>query len=137
MATVLLATSLFAANFEFWREAGYFDVIGEEKPLLHLWSIAVEEQFYLLFPALLALANRRMQALTISAVIPVMSFVYSVWAVAHDPSADFYLLPGRAWELMLGAVLALGAIPVIARRAVRECFVASGSASVAAATVFY
>src|SRR5580704_10731444 len=96
-ARSLFATALLAANFEFWREAGYFDVAAAEKPLLHLWSIAVEEQFYLFFPAVLLFFARRRLAVTTA--IFTASLALAIWGVAHAPSATFYLLPGRAWEL--------------------------------------
>ena len=134
-AKSLLATAGFAANFEFWSEAGYFDVNAAEKPLLHLWSIAVEEQFYLFFPAiLLALRGRRLAA---TAVIFVLSLGFAIWGVAHVPSATFYLLPGRAWELMLGALLALGAVPAVQQRWVREALAVGGVALISFAVFFY
>src|SRR5271170_3095038 len=134
-ANSLLATAGFAANFEFWREAGYFDVAAAEKPLLHLWSIAVEEQFYLVFPALLLLFQSRRVAITLA--IFVLSFAFAVWGVIHAPSAAFYLLPGRAWELMLGALLALHAVPFIERRWIREALAVTGIALIAIAVFGY
>ncbi|MGD0864465.1 MAG: acyltransferase family protein [Rhizomicrobium sp.] len=125
-AKSLLATAGFASNFEFWSETGYFDVAGAEKPLLHLWSIAVEEQFYLLFPPVLLAFRRSAWLLAAVGVIFAASFALGIWGVAHAPSATFYLLPARAWELMLGALLALGAIPPLANRAISEALAAIG-----------
>jgi len=127
-AQSLFATALFGANFEFWREAGYFDVLANQKPLLHLWSIAVEEQFYLLFPALLILLRGRTARLRVAAVafVFVASFALGVWGVGAAPVATFYLLPARAWELMLGALLALGAFPAIGSRYVSESLATLG-----------
>src|SRR6185312_13747528 len=73
------------------------------------WSIAVEEQFYLVFPAVLLLARKasRVNVLMIVAGLFALSFGFSVWAVAYAPTTAFYLLPSRMWELMLGALLAL------------------------------
>jgi peptidoglycan/LPS O-acetylase OafA/YrhL len=134
-ADSLLATAGFAANFEFWREAGYFDVAAAEKPLLHLWSIAVEEQFYLFFPAVLMFFGR--QRVAVTAAIFAASLAFAIWGVVHAPSATFYLLPGRAWELMLGALVALGAVPTIGPRWAREWLAAAGIALIAFAVFFY
>ena len=132
-AKSLLATAGFASNFEFWSEAGYFDVAGASKPLLHLWSIAVEEQFYLLFPLVL-LAFRRTSWLrgAVTAIFAA-SFALGIWGVVHAPSATFYLLPARAWELMLGALLALGALRPVTNRFVAEALAASGILLIAVA----
>ncbi len=126
-ARSLCATAFFAANFEFWQQAGYFDVSADQKPLLHLWSIAVEEQFYLLFPAILLLIGNR-RRLRMAGVIGILlaSFGFSVWAAVHAEAAGFYLLPSRAWELMLGAALALEAVPAIRSGALREAAGVSG-----------
>jgi peptidoglycan/LPS O-acetylase OafA/YrhL len=134
-AQSLFATALFGANFEFWREAGYFDAFANQKPLLHLWSIAVEEQFYLLFPALLILLRRSAPRLRIPAVgfVFVASFALSAWGTGAAPVATFYLLPARAWELMLGALLALGAVPPIRSRLASEILSAVGLLLIGAA----
>ena len=134
-AESLLATAGFAANFEFWREAGYFDVTAAEKPLLHLWSIAVEEQFYLFFPAVLMLFAKRRIAVTFA--IFAASLGLAIWGVAHAATATFYLLPGRAWELMLGALLALGVAPEITRQWPREVLAFVGVALIAFAVFSY
>lgn len=107
----LMTASLFSANFLFLSEAGYFDTAAELKPLLHTWSLAVEEQYYIVFPALMiALWRVRPDG---RAVLPALlllaaaSLVYAEWASTHQPDAAFYLLPARAWELLIGALTAL------------------------------
>jgi len=109
----LVATTFFLSNFEFWRESGYFDVSSAVKPLIHTWSLAVEEQFYLVFPLLLYLLRglKRNQLLLVLAAISLASFALSAWAVQDHPDFAFYLAPARVWELFLGALLALARLP--------------------------
>lgn len=105
----LLATSTFTSNVFFWLETGYFQTAAELKPLIHTWSLAVEEQFYLLAPLLLPLGmRRRPQAFAAwVASLLLVSLFASEWAVRTAPSAAFYLTPFRVWELALGMLLAL------------------------------
>jgi peptidoglycan/LPS O-acetylase OafA/YrhL len=132
-ARSLFATAFFASNIGFWREIGYFDVVADQKPLLHLWSIAVEEQFYVLFPAiLLVVAGRsKARALATVSIILAASFAFNLRAVHAGPAFAFYMLPSRAWELMLGAVLAIGGFAAPASRALREALAALGIALIA------
>ena len=111
-AKSVFATALFASNILFWKEAGYFQAAAIEKPLLHTWSLAVEEQFYIIFPLFLFVAHRWLKRLVVWLVaLAIISFALSVWGVAHKPTAAFYLAPTRAWELLLGSLLAIRAIP--------------------------
>ncbi len=103
---------VFASNILFWRETGYFDQPAAGKPLLHTWSLAVEEQFYLVVPALLwllvrAYRDRRLKIATVLIAVALLSFAFSCWQTVYAPSAAFYLSPGRAWEFLLGAGLLL------------------------------
>jgi len=108
-AQSLLGVATFASNIVFWRESGYFDTAAELKPLLHTWSLAVEEQYYIVFPLLL-MAMRRMgrraQLMTLAA-ISMGSLAWARWASWHWPDAAFFLLPFRFWELAAGAMLAV------------------------------
>jgi len=135
----VLATSLFASNFLFWQESGYFGRAAEEIPLLHTWSLAVEEQFYILFPLFLAFVAKRgrQRYVAATAVVTVATFVVSVVLVATDPDAAFYLAPSRAWELGLGALLALGAVAPSHRRLVRNAAGALGAAAIAWSVLHY
>ena len=103
------AISLFSSNIFFASENGYFARSAELKPLLHTWSLAVEEQFYLIFPLLLlALGRWRPRSLPIAVGgLAVLSLVLSEWALRREPTETFYLLPTRAWELLAGSLLAL------------------------------
>lgn len=107
----LIASSLYASNLFFWRETtGYFGADSDELPLLHNWSLSVEEQFYIFFPFLAVLVfsryNNRRSALILVA-LATGSFFLSDWMTHVWPRASFFLLPTRAWEFLLGGVLAL------------------------------
>jgi len=109
----VIATTLFASNINFWRESGYFDAPSQLKPLLHTWSLAVEEQFYIFFPMLMFLIYRfaRKIAPALLFGITILSLALAIVTVPQDPSAAFYLAQLRAWELLVGAFLALNIIP--------------------------
>jgi peptidoglycan/LPS O-acetylase OafA/YrhL len=101
----------FVSNLVLWNESGYFDSLAETKPLLHVWSLSIEEQFYLLWPWLLwAVAKRRMNPLRVTGVLAVASFALSIYALRQDAVAAFFLPQNRAWELLLGALLAQHAL---------------------------
>ncbi|NHQ74693.1 acyltransferase [Roseovarius gahaiensis] len=107
-AQSLIAVATFSSNFLFWSESGYFDTAAEIKPLLHTWSLAVEEQYYIIFPVFLMLAWRWGTGRIVKILIGV--FVFSLllahWAAYQEPEAGFFLLPARAWELLAGAFIA-------------------------------
>jgi len=103
----IVAGSAFLSNVVFWREAGYFDDASPVKPLLHLWSLAIEEQFYLVWPlALWTLHRWRANAMRWIFVLLLASWAYGMVLVRQDPVAAYYHPLGRFWELMVGALLA-------------------------------
>lgn len=104
-----MAVPLFLSNVFFWSQSGYFADAAELKPLLHTWSLAVEEQFYLIFPPLLLLlASRTRHVSLYLAALLLASLALSQWMLSRDSEASFFLLPTRLWELLVGALLALG-----------------------------
>jgi len=139
--------AVFAANVHYWRSAGYFAPAAVEEPLLHTWSLALEEQFYWIVPFALFLVfaversrrRRRGPLLAGIACGALLSFALSVWGVARHPSAAFYLLPTRAWELLLGSLVAY--LPArtagSGRRAARELAAIGGVAIILLAAFGY
>ena len=107
----LLSIPLFSSNFVFWRNAGYFGANAETQPLLHTWSLAVEEQFYLIFPLFLVFILNKFRRYTIwiLSACALISLGISEYFISTGGKADaaFYLFPTRAWELLVGAILAL------------------------------
>ena len=105
----LAAATLFASNIYFYRSTDYFAAPDQEQPLLHTWSLSVEEQFYLVFPVLMLLLHRYLPRrwVAVLATISLGSLALSAWSVSNERTAEaFYLLPMRAWELGAGALLA-------------------------------
>lgn len=114
VSATAIAQTVMASNIQFWRmTADYFSPRTELWPLLHTWSLAVEEQFYLLYPLVIAflLRKSRVKAEALLWIVVVSSLACSIAFSRDAPKASFYLLPTRAWELGLGAVLAIRPIP--------------------------
>lgn len=112
-AKSFLAATFSVANIFFYHQSGYFEGAAALKPLLHTWSLAVEEQFYIFLPLFLlglrrlSSAGRRLAVLAVA----LLSFLVSAWGAFHSPEATFYLAHTRAWELLLGTLIALDVFP--------------------------
>ena len=104
----IFSIAFFVSNILFFIKEDYFSPAAEENPLLHTWSLAVEEQFYIFFPVMMIIMWRRGNNCAFYAIIIlcILSFILSEWAWRHFPSANFYLLPSRAWELGVGSICA-------------------------------
>ncbi|MBN8544211.1 MAG: acyltransferase [Alphaproteobacteria bacterium] len=107
-ARSLIATIFFVPNIFFWRESSYFAADAAQQPLLHTWSLGVEEQFYVLFPIAMIVLWRfgKRPTMLFMLLAGVISFIACEYASRMMPSANFFLLPTRAWELMVGALCA-------------------------------
>jgi len=104
----IIAATVWASNLHFWRESGYFDAAAGMRPLLHTWSLAVEEQFYIALPLVMAALWRSGRALPLLLGAGwAASLVACIALTPADPAATFYLFPFRAWELLSGVLLAL------------------------------
>jgi len=135
----MLAAALSAGNFYFWNTSGYFDLSSLQKPLLHTWSLAVEEQFYLVFPVLLLLLHRFARTyLKLGVVLMAIgSFAASVLLVHRHPVAAFYLPHTRAWELLLGTIVALDLVRSPTSPWARNLLSASGLGLILYAALHY
>ncbi|MBV7478179.1 acyltransferase family protein [Pseudomonas sp. PDM31] len=103
----IAAGASFMSNFALWSEAGYFDNAAEVKPLLHLWSLGIEEQFYIIWPFLLWLAwKRKINFLLVAVLVSAVSFYLNLSGIKKDPIATFYSPQTRFWELLCGSLLA-------------------------------
>lgn len=134
-----VALVLMSANVHFWRQIGYFDTDAALKPLLHTWSLAVEEQFYVIFPLILVLLKRLSLGLRAVAVFAAASalFALNIYGSYRHPSANYYLLPTRAWEMLIGAFLAFDVIKAPSARWVRESASGLALAGIGLSTLLY
>lgn len=139
VAKASIFQSFFAANYFYWQEAGYFSRDVATKPLLHTWSLAVEEQFYLFYPTLIVLLFQwrqysRAKVLAVISLIGAGSFALNLYGIVHHPSFTFYALPTRAWELMAGAAFAISTC-AIHKRWLSEILAWAGIGTIIAASL--
>ncbi len=129
----ILSSIAFSSNIYFYSIAGYFDDTLKMNPLLHTWSLSVEEQFYFLIPPIMLLLSRwgRHAVAVALAVVALASLIAAIVVLPRDGSAVFYLLPFRAWELLVGSLLAIGAVPLIRQRWAAELASLAGLALIA------
>src|SRR6516165_2306372 len=107
LARHISAGAGFVSNYVLWGESGYFDNTADTKILIHLWSLGIEEQFYIVWPLLLWAAwTRRMNLLLVTGAVAAVSFAWNLWEVRSDPIATFYSPQTRFWELQIGSMLA-------------------------------
>jgi peptidoglycan/LPS O-acetylase OafA/YrhL len=136
----LAATPVLLSNVATWSEwGGYFQPDVRQLPLAHLWSISVEEQFYLIYPLLLIAINRYRlphRRLTL-VVLASVSLAICIWVSHYKPGANYFFAPTRAWELLLGATLAIGGTPRIGRRIVAEGLAVAGLLGIAIVVHLY
>lgn len=137
-ASSAFATAAFYSNFYFDNNSDYFAAAAITMPLLHTWSLAVEEQFYLLTPGLLLLAVRFPRfAKAGFLLLFAASLAFSVFLLGKDASKAFYILPSRAFELMVGTALAMGLVPAIRNQAVAQASGLAGLMLIALAAFTY
>ncbi len=105
-ALQVLGSVSFTANMVLWQQTGYFEGASDLKPLLHMWSLSLEEQYYMLLPAALLLLRRSWWKPAVLAAL-LISLGLCVLGTEYKPVATFYLLPTRAWELLIGSIAAL------------------------------
>ena len=136
-AKSLLAALFSSSNFYFWKHSGYFSAPVETIPLIHTWSLAVEEQFYLFLPIFLAGAHRYFpRKLRLSVIlIAAASFLLSAVGAFSQPTSTFYLAHARAWELLLGVLISLEVFPEISRPLSRNLAAAAGIALIGLAVL--
>lgn len=134
-----VATALFSSNIYFWQNSGYFDASALMRPLLHTWSLAVEEQYYIFMPVAVYAVARFGRGRWSAFFFPVaiISFALSVYATPFAPTANFFLLPTRAWELLLGALLVFTPLRPVRSRLTVEAIAGAALLMIGYAVLFF
>jgi peptidoglycan/LPS O-acetylase OafA/YrhL len=129
----VFASATFIANFFFWKDEGYFGLSSHLRPLLHTWSLAIEEQFYLFAPLLMWLIYKKLDRRWVATLVPLLltSLALSIYATRVASTANFFLLPTRAWELSVGVLLALAPPPPPSRAWLRQIIPLVGLSAIA------
>ncbi|MDB5577998.1 MAG: acyltransferase [Bradyrhizobium sp.] len=134
------ATLLFFSNILFWRKAGYFATETELWPLLHTWSLGVEEQFYIFFPLFVRLFAflRRPYFIALMVLVAVVSLWSAAFSISHlKPVIAFYMAPTRAWELLVGSILVSARVPAAKSYAARSAIALAGLAGIIIPVLLY
>lgn len=133
----VIATATFLSNMYFWKNSGYFETAALDRPLLHTWSLAIEEQFYIVIPIVLffLMTRARRWAFAIFALSAAASLGLSIFVTDKAPTANFFVLPTRAWELLLGVLVALAPWAPPSNRTLREA-IALGAIGLIAFAIF-
>lgn len=121
-ANTLFMTVFYSSNIRFYKESGYFDGPSHQKPLLHTWSLSVEEQFYIFFPIILIITAKYLKKSYkfVVSIIFVLSLLLSLLTISKYTEFNFYMLPTRAWELLMGSILAIKFLPDTTNRKLSE-----------------
>ncbi len=135
----VIASSVYLSNILFYMEAGYFDTASHLKPLLHTWSLSVEEQFYIVFPVLAWLIYRLKKAwlFPIFLILTISSLLAAELYLDQNTSAVFYLYPFRAWEMFIGVCLATQYLPKIQSPRIGLAFSIAGLAMIVLPSILY
>ena len=135
----VFASATFVANFFFWKNEGYFDLSSHLRPLLHTWSLAIEEQFYLFAPLLMWLVYKKLDRRWLFTLVPLLlsSLALSMYATRVASTANFFLLPTRAWELLVGVLLALAPPPPPSKAWLREIIPVMGVLAIGWAVITF
>ena len=135
----VVATAIFLSNIFFWKNSGYFETTALDRPLLHTWSLAIEEQFYIVIPVALFLlvVYARRWTFALFALAAACSLGLSIFLTSKAPTANFFVLPTRAWELLLGVLVALAPWAPTTNRIVREVTALAAVALIGFAVLSY